>query len=284
VDLGALAKPVTTLIEKVSDAVGGLAKPFQIRRVAQAEGDAEVMRARTRIEVMDIEERALNRFVFEEAKKQANIEAITAKALPEVTDDANPEQMEDDWITNFFDKCRLISDEEMQTLWARILAGEANVPGTFSRKIVDIVGSLDKKDAELFRSLCGYAFNIDGRAVPLIYDLNTSIYEQNSIDLETVSHLSSLGLVHVGGLTGYVLPGFPQQRHVYYYGQPVWIGFDKPGPHEFRLGNVLLSQAGKQLVPICGSRAVAGFIDYVREIWRSFGYRTDPEVAQAPSA
>jgi hypothetical protein len=49
--------------------------------------------------------------------------------LPELTEAATPEKLEDDWITNFFDKCRLISDEEMQTLWSKVLAGEANAPG-----------------------------------------------------------------------------------------------------------------------------------------------------------
>ena len=34
--------------------------------------------------------------------------------------------MEEDWIANFFDKCRIVSDSEMQSLWARVLAGEAN--------------------------------------------------------------------------------------------------------------------------------------------------------------
>lgn len=30
----------------------------------------------------------------------------------------------------------------MQTLWARILAGEANAPGKFSKRTVNLVGSL----------------------------------------------------------------------------------------------------------------------------------------------
>jgi len=42
------------------------------------------------------------RFFSEEAKKQQNIESITAKALPELAEAATPERLEDDWITNFF--------------------------------------------------------------------------------------------------------------------------------------------------------------------------------------
>ena len=56
----------------------------------------------------------------EEAIKQRNIESITAKALPQVEESATPQNIENDWIANFFDKSRLISDDEMQVLWSRL--------------------------------------------------------------------------------------------------------------------------------------------------------------------
>jgi hypothetical protein len=147
VDLGGISKPATVLIEKISDAIGGLFKPFQIRRVAQAEADADKIKAISNIEITELQYRALTRLVAEEAKKQHNIESITLKALPDLEPDANPDQMDDDWIANFFDKCRLISDEQMQSLWARILSGEANSPGKFSKRTVNVVAGLDKPEA-----------------------------------------------------------------------------------------------------------------------------------------
>jgi hypothetical protein len=45
INLGDLAKPATVLVEKISDAIGGIFKPYQIRRIAQAEGEAEKIRA-----------------------------------------------------------------------------------------------------------------------------------------------------------------------------------------------------------------------------------------------
>jgi hypothetical protein len=160
INLGDASKPANTLIKKISAAIGGLCEPFQIRRVAQAEADADRIRAVTRIEITELEHRAMSRLFAEEAKKQHNIEAITLKALPDVSPESRPEDVEDDWIANFFDKCRLISDEQMQSLWARILAGEANSPGKFSKRTVNLVGSLDKSDAMLFSQLCGFVFVI----------------------------------------------------------------------------------------------------------------------------
>jgi len=131
INLGELSKPATVLIEKISEAVGGVFRPYQIRRVADAEADAEKIRAVSKIEVTDLHRRAMCRFLEEEGKKQQNIEDITSKALPDVAENSTPEKIENDWLTNFFDKCRLISDEGMQKLWAKVLAGEANMPGHF---------------------------------------------------------------------------------------------------------------------------------------------------------
>jgi hypothetical protein len=38
--LGDLTKPATVLIEKISDAVGGIFKPYQVVRLAKAEAEA----------------------------------------------------------------------------------------------------------------------------------------------------------------------------------------------------------------------------------------------------
>src|SRR5687767_7242012 len=91
VNLGDLSKPATVLVEKISEAVGGVFRPYQIRRIAQAEADAERIKALAQVEISDLQHRALKRFIAEEAKKQDNIEGITAKALPQVRRDADPQ-------------------------------------------------------------------------------------------------------------------------------------------------------------------------------------------------
>ena len=156
--LGDLTKPATVLIEKISDAVGGVFKPYQIVRVAKAEAEADRLRAESQIQVTDLHRRAMHRFLEEEAKKQSNIEAITQNALPLLDDKSSPQNVSNDWITNFFDKSRIVSDSDMQTLWSRVLAGEANTPGAFAKRTVNLLGDLDKEDAALFMQLCGFAW------------------------------------------------------------------------------------------------------------------------------
>jgi hypothetical protein len=164
--LGELSKPAAVLIEKISDAVGGIFRPYQIVRVAKAEAQAERITAENQIQISDLQARAFRRFLEEEAKKQLNIESITTRALPDLNKQAKPEEMDDDWIANFFDRCRLVSDQEMQSLWSRVLAGEANAPGTYSKRTVNFLSTLAKSDAESFTRLCGFVWVIGGMIPP----------------------------------------------------------------------------------------------------------------------
>jgi hypothetical protein len=280
VNLGDFAKPANTLIEKISDAIGGIFKPYQIKRIARAEADAEKIRAVAQIEITDLQRRAVARFFVEEAKKQDNMESITRKALPEVTEQAKPEQVEDDWITHFFDKCRLISDNEMQILWAKVLAGQANSPGKYSKRTVEILSHLEKVDAMLFSKLCSFGFNIIN-FTPLIYDTDHNIYTDHGVHFMAISHLESLGLLHFDHLAGYERRELGEKGFVYYFGNKVWIEFQKAENNVLKLGHVLLTQAGQQLALICGAQPRDGFIDYVKEKWKSFGYKTEPDAEPA---
>ena len=68
----------------------------------------------------------------------------------------------------------MVSDDDMQQIWAGILAGEANNSGSFSRRTVNLVADLDKRNAQLFRNLCGFAWMI-GFTEVLVFDTNADI-------------------------------------------------------------------------------------------------------------
>lgn len=69
INFGDLSKPATVLIEKISEAVGGYFKPYQIKRIAKAESESDLIKAESQIQVSDLHRRAVNRFIAEEAKK-----------------------------------------------------------------------------------------------------------------------------------------------------------------------------------------------------------------------
>ena len=162
-----------------------------------------MIRAKSEIQITELHQRAFHRFIDEEAAKQTNMENILLKAIPHVDEEkSDPENIETDWLTNFFDKCRIVSDEDMQQLWARAIAGEANNPGSFSRRTVNLLSDLDKRDAELFRNLCSFVWII-GSLRPLLFDTQHDIYNRRGIDFNSLRQLESLGLVNFDDLSGF---------------------------------------------------------------------------------
>ena len=106
-------------INKISDAIGWYTAPRQLVRIAKAEAIAEKIHAESDIEIANLVRRAELRPVTEAISHQANMEDVISKALSIVSVNASPNEMENDWIANFFDKVRIVSDEEMQNSWAR---------------------------------------------------------------------------------------------------------------------------------------------------------------------
>lgn len=270
-NIGDLTKPATVLIEKISDAVGVLYEPRHVIHIAKAEAEVEKIRAESEIAVKDIHQRAIHRFFKEEAIKQGNIEGIIQKALPNLNADAKSDNIENDWIANFFDKCRLISDQEMQGLWSKVLSGEANTPDTFSKRTVNFLSDLDKSDAELFTQLCGFGWQI-GSVVPIVYDNKDEIYTKNGVDFETLSHLKSIGLIQFDIGINFSRLRLPKSFTTFYYGQPVECEMRKDADNSLDYGHVMLTKIGKELTSICGSQPVDGFMEYVLDKWRSKNY------------
>ena len=267
-NLGKLSKPANALIEKISNAAGVLFEPYQIKRVAKAKAEAARREAQSEIEITDLHRRAARRWIEEEAQRQKNMEDITAKALPQLEENAKPDSVEDDWIVNFFDKSRIVSDNEMQELWSRVLVGEANVPGTYSKRTVNFLSDLDKADATLFTKFCGFVWMLGG-LTPVVFHASGEIYNRHGINFNTLQHLDSIGLIQFGGMMG-MSARIPKRFTVAYYGRRLTLQMPKDADNDLDIGMATLTRIGQELAPICGSRPVEGFWEYVRDKWKDY--------------
>ena len=97
-----------------------------------------------------------------------NLANTLSKALPMLDEGADPSLVSDDWIANWRDKARVVSDEDMILLWAQLLVSEANSPGSKSRKAVNVLADLEPEDAKLFRALCNFRLS-ELRNLPITF-------------------------------------------------------------------------------------------------------------------
>ena len=269
IDLSNISAPATELVRKIASAIGIAYEPTRVRRLAKAEKDAALIQAQSEIDVGDLRARADRRRRDEDIREQRCIEAIAAQAVDQIDAGATPTEIEDDWIAHFFDKCRLVSDKEMQSLWARLLAGEAKTPGAYSRKTLNVVGDLEKTDARLFTDFCGFLWMF-GNLTPLIFEFEESIYNTAGVEFSSMEHLEALGLISLEPLTGYVkeLKNIRGAFAVHYFGKPLLLNLD--ATKKINVGYASLTRVGQQLAGVSGCSAVPGFYEYVRGRWSKY--------------
>jgi Protein of unknown function (DUF2806) len=99
---------------------------------------------------------AIARSIDDHIDRQQNLNDILRLASAQVAEDATPgepppdEKIAEDWRRKFTSFAEDISDQQMQTVWARILAGEFRQPGTFSYRTLRLVSELSPVIAATF--------------------------------------------------------------------------------------------------------------------------------------
>lgn len=280
VDVGKLAEPATKLIEKVSDAVGGLAKPWQIERVAKAESKAALIKAHAEIEITALHKRALNRLANEEAQKQNNMESIAYEATKYLTDKSQPEKIDKDWITYAFERCRYVSNAEIQTIWAKILANEANEPGTVTKTTIDTLSKIDTRIAAMFETLTSSIFTItdnssDEHAV--ICYRGAEYFDEKFLKFSQLQSLAEVGLITIStSVFGNSFCVKPNSKHpIVLYGE-TQIRLTLTDTEVITTGNMILTAAGTNLFDALGPRTNPETLQAVMQCWTNLKY--SPEI------
>ncbi len=226
-DLAGLSQPMTKLIEVVEKGVGGWAKPWQIKRIANAkayeiETIARALRNNSEAlnlleydgekvkllceqsgvspeaaqELIALNERAVSRLTHREMRRQANIEKAVHYAMDELlqVEQVSAEPVDEDWIARFFNIVEDVSNEQMQQLWGRILAGEIKQPKSYSLRTLEVLRNISPEEAAAFQRICRYIVKIGSKH--FIIDKSLCLYKPDDIgDLNLATDIGLISLV-----------------------------------------------------------------------------------------
>ena len=157
-----------------------------------------------------------------------------------------------DWYMRFYDIVGNISDEEMQAIWARILAGEIHRKGTYSLQLLDILKNFTQKQAELYNRVCSHCF-ISGDNV---YIPNDNEYLQfTNITYQDILDLDALGLINSSGTTSLSVKVQPDRPAL--FGNDMLrmvIEYNGQGnaTQEFSFLQFPFTSAGRELITLIG--------------------------------
>lgn len=173
----ALNGPAEKLIDAISKGIGTIYEPHKIRKIADAEAYRieAVSKALSQNEYLpisynkdgldintkDFEElskRAASRFVYQEVTHQMNVERIADKAYDLLSNDSTTisENVSEEWITRFISSSQDTSDEEIQNLWAKLLAGEIKKPNTHSFRLLNVLKNMTIVEIQMLNKIMPY--------------------------------------------------------------------------------------------------------------------------------
>lgn len=108
----------------------------------------------------------------------------------------NEIKIDNDFFWNTIEHAKTVSNDEMQELVAKIIAGEYNEPGTYSMSTLQTLKMLGKKELELFEKICSLCVNsnqIPQTVFTLPEDLRP-VMNFLGIDFSSLQELQTLGM------------------------------------------------------------------------------------------
>lgn len=281
-DLAGLSEPIKKLIEVIAQGVGSISKPYLIRKTADAkayemriiaetlkqnqEGLKSINYSNDNLKLislddetlkndLSIDERSQKRLNFKEQRRQQHVESITQKATINLLDetDVSDEKIDDDWINRFFNYAEDVSNDEIQELWARILAGEVKKPKSFSLRTLELVRNLSMEEAMVFTKVAKYAIKIGNDSMLYKGDDN-EILNIIDVSFNEIVLLQELGLLHPGEFVSYELKSTPTiNKTGFQFGNILTVVIRQPNSPAQNFSVILFTSIGKELLNLVNS-------------------------------
>ena len=171
---------------------------------------------------------------------------------------ANPDQLNPEFRRRWIWEASNVSDETLQDLWARLLAGELESPGSVSNDTMSIARDLTKECAEEFQVLCSAALCYpDGRPMIVVGCGNpgTDSLRPYGLSFEVLAGLAHHRLI-IGDMSTYHnLPLGPSRPFIPAQHQELTLTLHRSDAEirngaTHRIRGLLLTPAGKELFAV----------------------------------
>ncbi|MBX3227090.1 MAG: DUF2806 domain-containing protein [Labilithrix sp.] len=138
--------------------------------------------------------RAEARLMYQEAKRQHNVESVIHEAAEELKDvpdaEISEERVDDDWTARFFNDVQDVSNGQMRKIWAKVLAGEVKRPRSFHIRTLETLKKLSQAEAESFSEILSYTCGPASQQALIIRDEGDSVSFEQGLALADAGLLS----------------------------------------------------------------------------------------------
>lgn len=189
------------------------------------------------------------------ARERVGLYAALDVADDQASESVSTDEPSDTWMHQFMKLASDLRDEEAYELWGKALAGEIRKPGSFSLRFLNILATLDKRDAESFQKLAPFV---------LVDFVPDKIWRNAGINVYSIKTLESLGLLMTG--TVKIFTGFITVMNEHYMSFPALLDDGK----KYSIPSAILTPAGEELLKLAAvskedaMKAISAFVELVK--------------------
>ena len=288
---GTMLAPWTARQESKAQQIAakGYAESLQIRIEAQSRARESLTSTDMTISgELDIENTVKQRILFQEHKRHLNIGAVVNKAAVQLGDELVADSEPDhDWTARFFTEVQDVTSEDLQSLWAKVLAGEVRKAKSTSIQTLSILRNLDQETAHLFTNFCsacvfltpGGGFMLDARVPSLGGDAAHNSLQTYGFNYGQLNVLNEHGLIisDYNSWFNYQLcinlpiPVTAPIRIPFMFQNHLWVLIptnQRTPSKEFKVSGVALTRAGQELSKIVELQPMNEFEKALKEFFR----------------
>ena len=286
---------IDKLLDILARGLGAIAAPFLTRIMAKANASALLTEAKAKADALAIGAKSQSESIeilskdatgdvskdisigevieakiqFQERRRLNNIYNIMQKTMEKLPEKVPDNKIDDDWIARFFQHSQDVSSEELQNIWASVLAGQVNSSNTTSLRTLDVLRNMTQKDALLFEKCARYIVSLIGGiffeskagAIQIAQDLSYSDYR----------YLVEIGLLGETLASYYSRNDKIPIENPFHLGNLSNIALFVDNLHEFEFPNIPLSSVGKELFRYvnkkeCSKDYIQSISDYIKRV------------------
>jgi hypothetical protein len=179
------AKDISTGAKRLSRSAGVMAIPTRAQSASSPADESPN-------EPDALSRAALSATTSDALRRDANVTRALLHAQDALADDADapPDKtVDEDWLFRWRDYAGNISNEELSTLWGRLLAGEVKQPGKYSLRALELLKCISSSDAAAIAQIG--PFVLGGRVIWR----EDQVLQGRGITLDHLLHLQQMGIL-----------------------------------------------------------------------------------------
>lgn len=277
---------ISGFFEKVIDVLGldtigelAKAKAYHVKLIDEYKAEKNIELRNHIIEnsdLNDIQKLQLSALIGSSLNKFQRKMEILGIAIDNIDKDVDPDNIDSDWLVDFFEKASLITDKDIQIIWGKLLANATADKNLCSKTLLNSLFLMGNEEIVNFRNLTQFCISEMSKnygsdkilSYPILYySSNVDEYETHGLSRLKLNKLASLGLIELNFEKEFV---FKRKKIRLIYNNKV---IELHANDKVKIGNVTFTYDGFLLYDMTEKIYNNRILDMNVEIWKRRGYK-----------